>query len=177
VKISNKQNSFFSTRNQYFPHIPYVASKKHSLKKFKSYFYLSHMEYEGSIGFVSRKWKKFIADFHVWGLFMAKKHDLSEKKISVCPAPLPLEKFVSTLAQSLWKLESWNFGFRSLLGQLDVPYTYSEFWNFESLGYLPYKFRFSDRRTVQKFGGASQKTKKLWVSIDLQYVTSLQAPY
>jgi hypothetical protein len=29
VKISNKIFSFFSTRNQYFPHIPYVASKKH----------------------------------------------------------------------------------------------------------------------------------------------------
>jgi hypothetical protein len=28
VKISNKKKSFFSTRNQYFPHIPYVASKK-----------------------------------------------------------------------------------------------------------------------------------------------------
>jgi hypothetical protein len=28
VKISNKKFSFFSTRNQYFPHIPYVASKK-----------------------------------------------------------------------------------------------------------------------------------------------------
>jgi transposase len=28
VKISNKKISFFSTRNQYFPHIPYVASKK-----------------------------------------------------------------------------------------------------------------------------------------------------
>jgi ADP-dependent phosphofructokinase/glucokinase len=28
VKISNKNFSFFSTRNQYFPHIPYVASKK-----------------------------------------------------------------------------------------------------------------------------------------------------
>jgi hypothetical protein len=45
------------------------------------------MEYEGSIGFVSRKMKFFIADFHVLGLFMAKKHDLSEKKISVCHAP------------------------------------------------------------------------------------------
>jgi hypothetical protein len=40
------------------------------------------MEHEGSIGFVS------IGDFHVLGLFMAKKHDLSEKKISVCHAPL-----------------------------------------------------------------------------------------
>jgi hypothetical protein len=36
------------------------------------------------------KLKKNIADFHVLGLFMAKKHDLSDKKISVCHAPLPL---------------------------------------------------------------------------------------
>jgi hypothetical protein len=28
VKFSNKKFSFFSSRNQYFPHIPYVASKK-----------------------------------------------------------------------------------------------------------------------------------------------------
>jgi hypothetical protein len=38
-------------------------------------FYLPHMEYEGSIGFVSRKMNFFIADSHVLGLFMAKKHD------------------------------------------------------------------------------------------------------
>jgi hypothetical protein len=56
------------------------------------------------------KWKFFIADFHVLGLFVAKKHDLSEKNISVCHAPLPLQKFVSTLAQKARKLESWNFG-------------------------------------------------------------------
>jgi hypothetical protein len=57
------------------------------------------MEYEGSFGFVSRKMKIFIADFHVLGLFMAKKHDLSEKKFSVCHAPLPplLQKFGSRL--------------------------------------------------------------------------------
>jgi hypothetical protein len=30
------------------------------------------MEYEGSIGFVMRKNKFFIGDFHVSGLFMAK---------------------------------------------------------------------------------------------------------
>jgi hypothetical protein len=59
------------------------------------------MEYEGSIGLVSRKIKKIIADFHVLGLFMAKKHDLSDKKFSVCHEPLPLQKFVSTQAQSL----------------------------------------------------------------------------
>jgi hypothetical protein len=28
MKISEKKFSFFSTLNQYFPHIPYVASKK-----------------------------------------------------------------------------------------------------------------------------------------------------
>jgi hypothetical protein len=27
VKISNKKKSFFSSRNQYFPHIPFVARK------------------------------------------------------------------------------------------------------------------------------------------------------
>jgi hypothetical protein len=59
------------------------------------------MEYEGSIGFVSRKMKKKIADFHVLGLFMTKNHDLSDKKNSVCHAPLPplplLDKFGSRL--------------------------------------------------------------------------------
>jgi hypothetical protein len=58
------------------------------------------MEYEGSIGFVSRKMIFFIADIHVLGLFMVKKHDLSKKKISVrhAPGPLPLNaKFVPRL--------------------------------------------------------------------------------
>jgi hypothetical protein len=45
--------------------------------------------------------KKNIADFHVLGLLMAKKHDLSDENIFFCHAPLPLQKFVSTLAQSL----------------------------------------------------------------------------
>jgi hypothetical protein len=48
------------------------------------------MQYEESIGFVMRKMKKIIADFHVLGLFMVKKHDLSDKNVSVCHAPLPL---------------------------------------------------------------------------------------
>jgi hypothetical protein len=48
------------------------------------------MDYAGSIGFVSRKMKKKIANFHVLGLFMAKKHDLSEQFFSVCHAPGPL---------------------------------------------------------------------------------------
>jgi hypothetical protein len=34
------------------------------------------------------KWKFFIADFHVLGLFMAQKHDLAKKKFTVCHAPL-----------------------------------------------------------------------------------------
>jgi hypothetical protein len=41
------------------------------------------MEYEGSIGFVSRKMIFFIANFHVLGLVMAKKHDLSEKFFAI----------------------------------------------------------------------------------------------
>jgi hypothetical protein len=37
------------------------------------------MEYEGSIGLVTIKMKKKIADFHVLGLLMTKNHDLSHK--------------------------------------------------------------------------------------------------
>jgi hypothetical protein len=40
--------------------------------------YLPLMEYEGSIGLLSRKMKNFFAYFLVLGLFLAKKHDLSE---------------------------------------------------------------------------------------------------
>jgi hypothetical protein len=50
-------------------------------------FDLPLMEYEGIIDIVT--WNFFIADFHVLGLFIAKKHDLSEKKNSVCHAPGP----------------------------------------------------------------------------------------
>jgi hypothetical protein len=46
--------------------------------------------YEGSNGLVTGKMKKIIADFHVLGLFMAKKLDLSEKNVSGCHAPLLL---------------------------------------------------------------------------------------
>jgi hypothetical protein len=57
------------------------------------------MEYEESIGSVEKN-----ADFHVLEIFIAKKHDLSEKKFSVCHAPLSplpplpplLEKFGSS---------------------------------------------------------------------------------
>ena len=61
-------------------------------------FYLSHMKY-GKV-LVSRRenQKFFFAYFHVLWLFIPKKHDLSEKKISVCHAPLPLyAKFVPRL--------------------------------------------------------------------------------
>jgi hypothetical protein len=55
---------------------------------------LTHMEYEGSIGLVTRKMKKkMIADFDVLGLFMAKTHDLSINFVFVCHAPLPLPSF------------------------------------------------------------------------------------
>jgi hypothetical protein len=59
------------------------------------------MEYAGSIGLVMRKMIFFIAEFHVLGLFMAKKHDLSDKKISVCHAPLPYAKFALHLQAQL----------------------------------------------------------------------------
>jgi hypothetical protein len=36
VKISNKKFSFFSSRNQYFPQIPYVSSKKEKKAKKKA---------------------------------------------------------------------------------------------------------------------------------------------
>jgi hypothetical protein len=60
-----------------------------------------------------------MADFHVLGLFMAKKHDLSEI-FSVChaPGPSPLNaKFVPRLQPSL------NIGSRPNLGQLNVLHT------------------------------------------------------
>jgi hypothetical protein len=53
-------------------------------------FYLPHIEYEGSIGLVSRKLKKMLADFHFSGLFMNNYHDLSDNCFSICHAPLPL---------------------------------------------------------------------------------------
>jgi hypothetical protein len=42
------------------------------------------------------KLKKFIADFHVLGLFMAKKHDLSEKKIRLSRAVAVERKICAT---------------------------------------------------------------------------------
>jgi hypothetical protein len=38
---------------------------------------------------VEKNEKEIIADFHVLELFMANKHDLSEKKISFCQSSLP----------------------------------------------------------------------------------------
>jgi hypothetical protein len=38
MKISEKKFSFFSTLNQYFPHISYVASKNRIFQKFLSKF-------------------------------------------------------------------------------------------------------------------------------------------
>jgi hypothetical protein len=44
------------------------------------------MQYEGSFGFVTRRIKKIIADFHVLELFMAKNMDLSKKKFHMSRA-------------------------------------------------------------------------------------------
>jgi hypothetical protein len=89
------------------------------------------MECEGSIGLVTGKMKKKIADFHVLVLFMAKKHNLSDKKNSVCHAPLPFAYIFATPKASLKarKLKCWlpqSFGPTSILrilkfGILRVP--------------------------------------------------------
>jgi hypothetical protein len=81
MKISEIFFSFFSTLNQYFPHIPYVASKKHMKHKFQllsfqfaeNNFYFPHIKYE-------KYWFHlqilfFIANFHVLGHFIPKKSD------------------------------------------------------------------------------------------------------
>jgi hypothetical protein len=47
------------------------------------------MVYEESIGLVTGKIKKIIADFHVLVLFMSKNHDFIDKLFSIRHAPLP----------------------------------------------------------------------------------------
>jgi hypothetical protein len=42
------------------------------------------------------KWKKIIADFYVLGLFIAKKHDLNEKKILLSRAVAVERKICAT---------------------------------------------------------------------------------
>jgi hypothetical protein len=51
-KLENRAKNFFGHETNAFP-----------------YFYLSHMEYEGSIGLLSRKMEEKIAEFHILGLF------------------------------------------------------------------------------------------------------------
>jgi hypothetical protein len=64
------------------------------------------MEYKGSIGLATGKVNFFIADFHVLVIFMAKKHDLSDEKISVCHAPLPFTKICTTPTASPFQARS-----------------------------------------------------------------------
>jgi hypothetical protein len=93
------------------------------------------------------KWKKFIADFHVLGHFMAKKHDLSEKK-NPSVTRRCWTKFVSTLQKSPWKLESWNFGSRTILGQLDALHTQNfEIWHSKGTSHINF-----DKTVDAQFG-------------------------
>jgi hypothetical protein len=58
--------------------------------------------------------KNIIADFNFLVLFMAKKHDLSDKNISVCHAPLPLPPFAkicTTPRASSLRARKLNFWF------------------------------------------------------------------
>ena len=100
----------------------------------KSCFYLPHMKYGKVLISRREKWKFFIADFHVLGLFIPKKHDLSEKKISVCHAPLPVP-----LLDEIWdaripapsKARMLKFWLPESFWPTWCT-SYSEFWNSES---------------------------------------------
>jgi hypothetical protein len=55
--------------------------------------------------------KKIIADFHVLGLFIPKKHDLSEKKIRLSRAVLrqnSLDHNIKPRKLKFWLLESFG---------------------------------------------------------------------
>jgi hypothetical protein len=80
--------------------------------------YLSHMEYEGSIGFETGL---FIAKNMIWE---KKNPSVTRRRRRRCDT-----KFVPRLQPPSWRLESWNFGYRSLLGQL-APHTQNfEIWH------------------------------------------------
>jgi hypothetical protein len=66
------------------------------------------MEYEESIGFVMRKRKKNIADFHVLGLFMTKKHDLSAVAVRKAICTSPTGSALSARKLKFWLLKSFG---------------------------------------------------------------------
>jgi hypothetical protein len=72
------------------------------------------------------KFKKNIADYHVLGLFVGKKHDLSEKNPFHTPPPVPLNaKFVTPAASPL-KTSKLKFWLPEFFGPTKCP-AYSEF--------------------------------------------------
>jgi hypothetical protein len=81
------------------------------------------LEYEG---LVSTKMKSFFR----WFLFISYFLWINNMIWAITKIPSVTRrcryrcdtKFRSPLQPVLWKLESWSFGSRSLLGQLDVPY-------------------------------------------------------
>jgi hypothetical protein len=106
-------------------------------------FYLPHMKYEGSTYWFSVK-KKSIADFYVSGHFMAKKHDLKKKNCLDAIQKLP------------WKLESWNFGSRTILGQLDALHTQNfEIWYPKGTSHTNF-----DKTVDAQFGSLAVRRKK-----------------
>jgi hypothetical protein len=63
---------------------------------------------------------------------MAKKHDLSEKKISVCHAPLPpvLDEICLDATDVALEFRKLKFRLPESFCQLDAPYTQNfEIWN------------------------------------------------
>jgi hypothetical protein len=88
-------------------------------------FNLPHMEYVGSIGLVTGKMKIFYCWFLRFSTFYGKKHDLSDKKIPSVTRRCRCRRslFFPHLEPPPYKLEFWNFGSSSILGQIDVPHT------------------------------------------------------
>ena len=73
----------------------------------------------------------FIADFHVLGLFIGKKHNLSEKNFSVCHAPLYAKICVTPTASTIRATAPKSFlTFVIWAGLMHLILRIFKFWNF-----------------------------------------------
>jgi hypothetical protein len=116
------------------------------------HFYLPHMKYEGSIGLVSLK----IKNFYCWFSRFRLKNIIWAKKIFPSVTRRCWTKFVLTLQKSPWKLERWNFGSRSILGQLDALHTQNfEIWHRKGTSHTNF-----DKTVDAQFGSLAVRRKK-----------------
>jgi hypothetical protein len=89
-QILKKQSC--SKKTKYIPK-KFFFPRWRIFSKWRLYFLLATYGIWGKYWFRDEKNVIFNADFQVLGLVMAKKHGLSDKKISACHAPLPCAKF------------------------------------------------------------------------------------